>query len=449
VFLVTAMAVYVWIAVHPRPTSTDRGGLATSVVRVESPPRNAAIQPALALPSTAALRSQLVTEENLSKALAHCDPRWSLPQAMEKIRHNLQITAQRSGDSQDVLISLSLADDDLRFASGVINALAERYCEGCRTKLRDDVRRNHQAAAQSLDESRQQVRRVKAELEGFLERHFRASEELARKTLAASTAPVTSPAPVQPAPTVVAKPVLVDNPDWVRLHEQLQVKRRALVEMLMVRTPLHPDAQALQTDISDLERRLLATPRQLTKSVEEPVASATPVATPTTTATPAATRATNVPGMSAEEMLEAAQTFTVLSGELRRAADSESQLAEAERLAWQEQFRVPNVKLTVSAQPALVPATAGSRILWVALIAATAVTSGVGMIFSRPGTDPVIGSVEQAEQALGVPVLGVVHACDLAEDESPEPADARGSLAWLAGGMACIAGAVVLVLISG
>jgi hypothetical protein len=241
--------------------------------------------------------------------------------------------------------------------------------------------------------------------------------------------------------------VTVDNPDWHQLQGQLQLKRRALVEMLTVRTPLHPDAQALQADITDLERRLLATPRQIVRSADTAVAVPSPVpstAAPTAPGIPPSVAGTAMP---AQEQLEAAQTFTALSGELRRAAEEEEGLATAERLAWQEQFRLPNVKMVAATEPALVMATAGAHVLWVALIAAAAVTSGVGMIFSRPGEEPRIGSVLQAEQIMGVPVLGIVRAAELPEVATAE-ASARGKLAWVLSGLVCIAGALTLVLAS-
>lgn len=449
VFLVTALAVYGWGAGHRRPGSADRGGTAKAVISVQAAARSETGQPALPLPTAAALRSQITTEQYIAQALAHCDERWSRPRSMEKICRGLQVNSEHEANPDAVIISLSLSDEDLAFASGVVNALADRYAEGLRTRLRDEAQKKYRLAAEALDEARQKLRRAKAELEGFLERHFREHEELARRALAASRAGAAGLPAAPQSPLLPAGPsVMVDNPEWVRIHEQLQAKRRSLAEILTVRTRLHPEAQERQSDIADLERRLIATPRQVARPADEgPVAQAR--VSSMASAAPGGLPAAAAPGVPAEEQLDATQTFATLSGELRRAAENETRQAQDERIAWQEQFCLPSLKSTTASQPALESAAAGTGAFWVALIAGMAVASGVGMIFSRPGADRLITSVGQAERALGSPVLGVIRAADLPDELPAELGSNRRKLMWVLGGIACVAGAVALVLVAG
>jgi len=151
----------------------------------------------------------------------------------------------------------------------------------------------------------------------------------------------------------------------------------------------------------------------------------------------------------AEQQLEAARTFATLQASLRRAIDEETRLSEAERVAWQRQYCVPNVKFTPAGEPVLTSATAssaGSHVLWVTLLAAMAVASGVGMIVNRPAAEPRVSSVDEAEQACGVPVLGIVRVADLPDEPAADAQASPRKLLWMLGGVACIVGALALVL---
>lgn len=435
VFVLTGLAVYGWAWRHSRPAAIPQGGTAAATVTVEPRAQGEPGQPALLLPDAAALRSQVLSEQNIARALANSDEQWSAPRSMARIRAGLQMGSHPTEHANGIATSFALTDDDQALASGVVNAVAGHYAEGCRAKFRDDAQRNHAAAATALADARQKLRLVKAELEGYLERHFHEQEDAARKAIAYKGA-----APAVPQnQTAPAKPAAVDNPEWVRVYEQLQAKRQSLAEMLKVRTPLHPEVQALQSDIGDLERTISSTPREIARQEES---------RPASPAAPAIVGG-SVPGPAAEEQIEAARTFASLAAPLKKAAENETRLAEAERIAWQEQFRLPEVKLfPATALPGSRPAP-GARMLWVALIAALAVTSGLAMILNRPANDRLLESAEQAKQVLSVPVLGVVGIADLSDEPAPQPGTHPGTrLAWTLGGLSCIAAALLLVMIA-
>jgi len=443
-FLVTAVVTYAWVASRGRSVATQRGAIQAQVC----------VEPVSVLPSAETLRSQIANEENIARTLAENVPGMAVRDSIKRIRWGLQVTAQRGDSPRAVVVGLTLADPDSAFATRVVNALGEQYAEGCRIRLREEMRREHRVAAEALAEGRQHVQRAQADLEGFLARHFGEQERLAQRALSAAP-PIAAPTPVAPPQAtpalppsaVLVRPNLVDNPDWMRLQEQVQARRRALFELLAVRTPLHPDVQAMQADISDLERRMMVVPRQVLRPIDETPVAQTP-AVPAV-AEPKPTNAAVVPGLPATEQLATAQTFTTLNTALRRALEEETRLAAAERTAWQAQYGVPSVKFlpaTGAIHPSAMAGSGGGRVLWVALIAAMAVVSGVGMIVNRPGADPQIATVSEAEQALGVPVLGIVPVEDLPDEPLRDDNASPRKLLWMLGGVACILGAMLLVM---
>jgi hypothetical protein len=401
------------------------------------------------VPNAETLRSQIANEENIARALADRTLRSSLRDSIKRIRWGLRVTTQRGETPHAVAVGLALDDPDPAFATSVVNVLGEQYAAGCRARLHEETRRNHQLAAESLAEARQNVRRAQAELDGFLARHFGEQERLAQRALSVSQPIAAPPQATSPAPpsSVMVRPNLVDNPDWLRLQEQVQARRRALFELLAVRTPLHPDVQAMQVDISDLERRMMVTPRQMIRPIDAAPVAQAPAAPALPEPKPIS--AAIVAGVPAAEQLATAQTFATLHAAVRHAGEEETRLATVERTAWQAQYGVPNVTFTAATDVhrSLAAAASGSgHVLWVALIAAMAVVSGVGMIVNRPGTDPRIATVGEAEQALGVPVLGIVPVEDLPEEPLPDTNGGPRKLLWMLGGVACILGALVLVM---
>lgn len=437
VFAIAAAVIYAWDWSRSPERPLALAGRAEATVTVQVRPANPVGPSSLALPDSAALRSQITSEENLARSLANADPRWSLPASMENIRSALLVDSRWTEQGRAIAIRFALSGEDSAWTTGVTNALAERYAEGCRARFRDDAQRRHAAATADLAETRKRLALAQSELDGYLQHYFQRQEDVARKVLTSSGTVAAVP------PSSIQTPILpqtVDNPEWADVHAQLQAKRRVLTEVLKIRTPLHPEAQALQAEIADLERQLSSTPRQVANPS---------VAGPTTSESQAVASQAPVPAPAPAEQLEAAQTFAALTGALKTATEAESRLAEAERQAWQDQFRLPEVSLSLAPDVGALPREPGAHGIWLALLAALAVTCGVAMIFSRPAADPPLETPDEARELLGMPVLAVVRVPDLPNDPLPAPATPPAlRLAWTVGGLGCIAAAVAMVVMA-
>ncbi len=371
--------------------------------------------------------------------------------AVQQLGQALQIEpATGNADQQQVRVLCT--DSDRARAARLANEAARRWSEVYRALARAHAERRHAKDQQAAEEAQRQYQAAKADLDGYLERHFRDHERLAKQLRAARTAdsasarPANEPPPASTAaPQPLPEPQATDSSERAGAERELAELQRTLRQMLLVRTAVHPEVQDLESKINHLKRKLNFLPQ---RAAAESAATSPPqfsrrpaVVQPPSVATPDKDRETD----SAQTHAEASQTFWSLLAALERASEQQQRLAAIERDAWQEQIRGPQIQIAFAPVLASDPAANNrSRPLWAALAAALAFTAGLAMICSGGFQDRPLQTPDEAESATRRPMLGVVRIADLADEPELAQRPSRSqSITWVAAGLllvlACLA----------
>jgi len=186
------------------------------------------------------------------------------------------------------------------------------------------------------EEAERKYQEAKSNLEGYLERHFREHEGLARKL---ETAAVSSrPSGVPSRPVAEAGPAdssrapessAGDASQRAALQRELADLKRSLAQMLTVRTSMHPEVQDLDARIRDLSRRLDSLAQQSRGRADNTVAMS-PSRQPAISAAPTVPGGNNgLEAGQAAEHAEAARTYWGLIAEFQRAVERQRASAMA------------------------------------------------------------------------------------------------------------------------
>lgn len=469
VFAVAGVVVYRWGVAAADRAEPSRRHTATATIYLPSGSQ-VAVDPEK-------IRRQITAKANVDQALRRLgsagpsapdgDPQ-AASRAVERVIEKLHVTGERTAAPGRLAVSITYTDQAADHAARLVNELAESFAEDHRAGWRARARRARVAAQQASDRAQREFIQARARLDAFCRQQF-------EKLQAGQPAdPIVLPQ--QPgengqaeSPAVSAgngdaragegpdeQAALVENPAWRDLSQQLVTLKRHRQELLVDRTRLHPEVQDTELRIAALKEQLSATPRQIpgTRPGRPGPGSEAPVGQrhgerQPGGADPAAGRPTPMrPSPVGQNRADRLQRFQALKQEADRAADAYFGAIRQERRACRERHQEPRVELDL-AQPSRPPAAPGRRLApaLAALAAGLAVAVGVGMISAGAAIEPVLNTVEQAQELLPAPVVGVV----------PETAPAGGaerSRRWrplmrpalIAAGLILIVGCVALLL---
>ena len=157
-------------------------------------------------------------------------------------------------------MTIDYTDGDRGRALRVVNELAARYAEAYRAAVTAMFRKADDQAAQAVQQARRQWQQAAAERSEFLRR----------------------PPPAAPASKRRSRrrrcvhPRWVENPQWAELgaeHDDLLRRRQ---DLLLTRTPLHPQVLVVDDLIAQCEGKMAAVPHRLLVSDPGPAAGARP-----------------------------------------------------------------------------------------------------------------------------------------------------------------------------
>jgi len=372
-----------------------------------------------------AVEGQIVSAANLRRALAHLDARpgrvadgdhpAAASEAIEQVREDLRVDVSESSTADHVEISITYAGRDPERVVGLVNSLAEQYADDYHSMLEGAVRQGYRKVHNELETARQELRAARSHLEWFLERHFR--EHRARAEQSAATVPE-PPSADEP----VAEPATIDNPEWVELDRRRRELAQHRSELLVHRTPAHPEVRDVELQIARLKQHLAGIPRKIpapksdSPTVVHPSAGdpATPLAQ-----RPSVSLGRVLPSEALEEHEEAAQEFLALKQAYDQARQSHDRLAEKEREAWQRRLQTPKLRVQLARGCEMSEPRRGSaRLPLVALASGLVLAAGAGMVFVGVGGDQPYHTVAQARRKLPVPVVGTVWAISASQAEA-------------------------------
>lgn len=249
----------------------------------------------------------------------------------------------------------------------------------------------HADAAAVADESRLQWRLAEAERQEFLDRFLQEQEQEPR--------PALLPAPPEP-------PTPIENHEWSRLSQRLARLEQRHAKLLAERTAEHPEVQDVAYEMEEVQQALQGVPQWIRPEGEavlpesEQHVASLPLLTPESTLDVE---------HSARKHAEARRQVDRLERHAQDARDRYERLAAAERAAWSEHVREPDLDPAFSSAAQTAPVeTVAENPLSTALLAGMAMMVGVAMFAAGAGMEPTLNSVKQISSSLGIPVVATV-----------------------------------------
>lgn len=398
----------------------------------------------------AAVQRQIVSGAALRRALDHLLPQpggvtdgGGSPagsEAIERVRDGLQVAVTESSTADQLEIAITYTGGDPERVVGLVNNLAEQYAEDHHSTLEAAVRQAYRQAHSELETARRELHAARSHLEWSLQRHFRENQARAE--------PSATPVPGPPsADEPAATPTMMDNPEWVELDRRREELARRRSDLLVDRTPAHPQVRDIDLQIVRLKQHLAGIPRKIPNTDSDSPAVVRP---PTDDAAiqsapgqrPSASLGRVLPSQTAEERTEAAQEFVALKQTFDQAQQTHDRLAEREREAWQRRLEIPRLRVQLARGCKRSRSTRGSAgLLLAALFSGLVVAAGAGMLFAGLSGDGPYHTLAQAHRKLPVPVVGTVWAIN------PSQAEATRRRSPLVGETALVVYGLILIAI--
>jgi hypothetical protein len=468
VFAVTALVVYRWgLATTEKPQPTP-DFTATARVHLGGDLQTAA--------NAEKIQQQITSPKNIYRAVRQLglpakpppdeDPLATAARITGEVTRTLRVTADATSLPDELAVCIAYTNPSPRYSIQLANTLAECYAEDCRATWKRLADQAYAAAREATDRAEREFLQAKTHLEEFCQRHFEPRQPAQPANTTGGPQPQTDDGrPTEDAlqrdreiPAAATPSALpVDNPEWIELNEQLAALKRRRAELLVDRTPLHPEVQDADVRIAALRQQLSATPRKL---ASRPFGGALPsptdgrsddsaAANQSTDAQAPAPPASQPPGQTARERAEAARVFQTLRQAANRATEAYLQASRRERQAWQEHQRGPQLQLDLAKPTPAPPSSAPSRtaLLLAASGVGLAVAAGVGMISAGSALQPALTTAEQVRNVLPVPIVGTIP--ETRPVSPPRNARRRRTLfrwALILAGLVLIAGCVGLLL---
>lgn len=310
------------------------------------------------------------------------------------------------------------------------NALARRGGDALRQWAQAQRTAEHQQALALERRARQELQAARTRLDAFVQNHLKQLDAQLAAAEAAQAAEAAPPPSLPPVPPEVLAA-------RARLAAELAETRQRRAQLLLDRTPLHPDVRQLDEEVARLESDLqAATPA-------EPA--------PPPRREPAPSQAAGARGVQSREL---AERYQELSQAVEEATVAVEQSGENERIAWQEAQRPPQVTLELASEPepmarqpktavaSTLPPTSSDTSGWLILLAMGAISVGAGIFWMGASPRPVLVHVSEIEAALQLPVLAEVPVTTPA---APRPWYRRFQLRpWsLGAGSVCVLAALI------
>jgi hypothetical protein len=381
--------------------------------------------------SAADVERQIVSRENLDRILrqigivdpevAGNEPSGSGGRIAERIGEGLRVTAAETSSPAGLRISVQCTYEDADRVVWVVNALAEDYREQCRARREASIARQWDEARDAAERARQQFLKAQGRFDDFVGQHFHKQQALAEHGPRLSV-----PQPPSVEPVDLEAPGKNEDLGRIGLERQLADLEACRDELLTSRTPMHPVVLATEQRIARLEERLASIPLESPR--EEKVVSSSSEG--------------RLAAAEAElEYAATAREFGARKETLDRARQEYERLLALQRGSRAGQFQGANIEVELAdTSEAIGPVAASSGLVLVALAAGLAVAAGVGLIKSGFDTDPPLESLEQAQTALRIPIVGVIPAADGAADRAAdEPRRFSGGLAKIISGASLVA----------
>jgi uncharacterized membrane protein YccC len=233
---------------------------------------------------------------------------------------------------------------------------------------------------------------------------------------------------------------MVANPQWTRLNDELQSLRARRAQLAANRTPLHPEIQDLDRQIAQAEEKLAATRRQIVDQTANLPAVVNGPISRSVLKRQAESGENRVAARPAAQSAEARETYRKLNDALVRANTAVARAEAAESQARQEQAQLPLIEvIDAKAAPASLPQfRALIEPLRLSLAAGLAMAVGIWLLLRGLPAARTFATTAQVQNALSVPVVGVLREAGVAAAGGGSVVHAFASLLYMVLGMAVL-----------
>ncbi len=290
-----------------------------------------------------------------------------LAQARPDVRERLRLEAQGSG--QETFVAISLSNQPGETSVPMVNVVASAYLQACRAQWKLHLEKAYSAAEEKVREMERRAFEAQTKMELLRDRRLRALTNL--------------------TPAAPPQPVTTDNPHWTEICRRLADLEERRKVLLCERTPLHPSVQEIEMRITDVRREMASIPPKIT---QEP-----PAIPPPSTLPPDAPTATEV------------QAAELAAAQFQQGLQNAQAIERAALTARGEELRADLLAAEPLPPPVIVP-RATPAILGKALVTATTVVVGLGMISMGASLEPTLSSIAELQALLPAPIVGVIPA---------------------------------------
>ena len=351
-----------------------------------------------------------------------------------------------------VAISLSCANHDASGAIRPVNGLVQHYATSHAGETTTALENEYLVAERAAEKARNEYIETRGRFNDFVKRHFLEHHARAERLLAQQTSTSNTPDlwPVEPR--------MIENPEWTKLEGEHTRLEQRLDGLLADLTPLHPDVRDVESRIVGLKQRLASMPQQIPAKELGPSRGL-----PGTGDDGVADETRSSAGGSAKLSIEtpeahmaAVEAFESHKEMLDVAQEKYDRLSDIKRKAWEKRVRGPRIDLELAEATQTAESQLGAlspRLLLLALTAALAMASGVGLICWGFSADPPLMSRSEAEESLPVAIVGVLPSTpgQSADDDLPHTRPMDGPMRIFYGVVliaACL-GVVLMIAWSG
>ncbi|MEE9602221.1 MAG: hypothetical protein V3V75_02885 [Thermoguttaceae bacterium] len=408
-FALTCLAVYFWGSVTAKQTGTPKRFAATATIIHHAMGTTGE----LAKGDLERAKEQITAEANLKKIIRQVrfalgirpdnDSPTALDEVVRETRRNLRIGGQEV-PSGSLKISLAYTDANADYASKLVDDLAERYADDCRTRWKTDTHQVYVETRDSLDRAQQAYIEAKARMDAFLAGHVKQTEVAKPDAMQPGQQEQTTPPRLEPVPR--------ENPQWAELNAKLELLDERKEQLLVDRTPLHPQIEEVQLRIDDMRLELEKLHRWLAPENPPPV-----LVQPSNkrdlvgdTSQQWTSQQWTSQQWTSQQRAETAETLRMFKEEVERTGKAYDRAAAIEHQAWQEYLKTPEIDVELATAEVLTaPPDRRLGLLFVALAAGVGVVSGMRLISFGTSMDPILTSLPAVQAAVTVPVVGVVQ----------------------------------------
>lgn len=364
----------------------------------------------------------------------------------QSLRQSLRATVDRSrGEAVRIgfHFSASSADRAVRELNGIVRAYGVRI----RMALAREVLRRA-AAFQTADERvDRELGTLGPELDKLVDRAVRLA---AYRSVSGSTAEDTDtspPSPFKDEPTHPVPDSAGHRPD-TEVLTKLEELRQRRAQLLLDRTPAHPDVRHVEALIAEAEKQLEKVPPPQPQTVEE-----------TPPAPPRRVVAAAVPGVESPSAPASSSPNSAQWTELFRSIQAlqvriEGVYRALERTRGQKfpggesLLRGEDLAIRWAERAEMTAAFVDSRALvLVAFAAGLVATAGIAMVWAGVRIDPPIIAARDVEHGLSLPVIGTITADQVpSQPASSRLARARWKWPCIVGGLAVVAAYFIFLL---